>query len=203
VPNDQHACVRACQCAIDRQKAYKLATILNDWPKYAEADLNAMIHRNVRQENLLVKMRMDPGASYYISGLYSQGKTHFLVAQYRFQALAGRKCLLRTAHNLAEELRRADITANEKDPDISEVMQLANLSKDGHLFVDDFEKIRNTDFRMEMLWNLLDTITRRQLRLTVTSNLPMISQDGKPDLKGKLGSAIISRLDQICRRVEL
>lgn len=58
-------------------------------------------------------------------------------------------------------------------------------------------------FRMEMLFDLFDTIKRRQLGLTVTSNLPLISKDGKPDLLGVMGESVVSRLYRICTEIQI
>jgi len=55
-----------------------------------------------------------------------------------------------------------------------------------------------------MLFDLFDTIKRRQLGLTVTSNLPLISRDSKKkDLRSVLSDEVVSRLYQICRVIEL
>ena len=48
-----------------------------------------------------------------------------------------------------------------------------------------------------MLFDLLDTVKRRQLGLTLTSNLPLA------DLTGVLGDAAVARIDRICKRIEL
>jgi hypothetical protein len=81
---------------------------------------------------------------------------------------------------------------------------MANLSQSGHLFIDDIDKApARTGFRVEMLFDLFDTIKRRQLGLTVTSNLPLISKDKKPDLRSVLSEPVVSRLYQICTEVVL
>jgi DNA replication protein DnaC len=193
-----------CQCAIEARRRARLNTILEEWPEYKNADLQNFTARSPAQENAAAKLRQNIQASYYFTGLFKRGKSFFLVAQYRALVLAGEKCVLRSARDLAVELRRSEVPAT-KDSDVvqSQVVDLITTEKHSHLFIDDIEKISNTDFRLEMIWDILDTIKRRELSLTVSSNLPMITKDKRPDLRAKLGDAIVSRLYQICEVIEL
>ena len=190
---DGYSAVRECECARLRRLRARIATILQDWKEYAGASFDAFKPINLGQQAIADIMRANITGSYYISGQYKRGKTFLLICQYRQLALAGQKCILRCARDLVDELRRSEVPAT-KDADVvpSPVLQMVNLADAGHLFIDDIEKVANTDFRMAMLWNILDTIKRRQLSLTVSSNLPMIGTAGK-DLKSKLGSEINCR----------
>jgi hypothetical protein len=48
-----------------------------------------------------------------------------------------------------------------------------------------------------MIFDLLDTIKRRQLGITVTSNLPL------RNLASKLGEAATARLYRLCHEIEI
>ncbi len=98
-----------------------------------------------------------------------------------------------------EELRKAEVPADQHGNVFeSPVLQMVNLAPAGHLFIDDIEKARaRSEFRAEMIFDLLDTIKRRQLGITVTSNLPL------RDLAPKLGDAATARLHRLCREIEL
>ncbi len=203
--------VRRCACRREAIIREKLKVILKDWPKYAQSSLDQN-PRSVAQENAFVALRENPRGSYFITGYYSRGKTHLLVAQYRQLIMQGARCELRSARDLMEELRKAETPAqNDKEVFESPVLQLVNLSEAGHLFIDDIEKAPNqTNFRAEMIFDLLDTIQRRQLAITVTSNLPMIIKDEvkkkdtkKRDLRDVLGDAAVSRLYHLCKVLEL
>lgn len=205
-------CVRECECAKQRRLHARIATILQDWPEYAQASIDDFKPRSVGQNNAAIALQENISGSYYFTGLYRRGKTFFLVAQYRAMALAGNKCLLRSARDLAEELRASEVNTNGTEPVPSAVMYLVNHETAAHLFIDDIEKVAASAFRSEMLWDILDTVKRRQLRLSVSSNLPMYLKDEVkyrdknkplPDLRDKLGDAIVSRLYQICKVVEL
>jgi DNA replication protein DnaC len=207
VPVDGGPGVRRCDCQKRKIAEERIRVILRDWPEYQKADLETYRPRKdcVCQENAFLKMRENPHGSYLLTGSYSRGKTHLMVAQYRHLALAGEGCLLRTARGLIEELRKHDTPPENEKEFISPVLQMVNLSDAGHLFIDDIDKApARSGFRLEMLFDLFDTIKRRQLGLTVTSNLPLISKDArKQDLRAVLSEPVASRLYRICTPIEL
>lgn len=190
--------VKRCECQKAKIAEERICVMLQDWPEYSKATLQ-MQPRNTGQNNALMAIRENPQGSYFFSGYFSRGKTYLMIAQYRYLALAGEKCILRSARDLMEELRKAEIPATRED-DVFEspVLQMVNLAATGHLFIDDIEKApARTGFREEMIFDLLDTIKRRQLGLTVTSNLPL------KDLVGKLGDAATARLYRLCKEIVL
>jgi DNA replication protein DnaC len=141
-------------------------------------------------------MRMDAGGSWYLTGSYGSGKTHLLYGQYRELVLAGKtRCHVRTTRDLIEELRRAEF-----DEDfVSPVLTAASRTESYHLFWDDIDKLKPTDFKTEVLFDLVDSIYRQNHGLTVTSNYSMrdlIEQE-------RMHPAIVRRLDDICRVFEL
>lgn len=194
-----------CECARKARAESRLRQLLEDWPKYLHAKLETFKPKSVGQENAHRAIRENPTASYLICGGYSTGKTHLLVAQYRHVALSGQKCLLRAARDLIDELTKAEVSVPiGQQPPESQVLQMIKLSPVGHLFIDDIEKApARTGFRVEMLFDLFDSIDRRMLALSVTSNLPIKSQTGKPDLRGALSDQVVSRLYRICKVIEL
>ncbi len=198
--------VRRCECQVRKIAEDRIRVVLRDWPEYKDARLEGFKPRNVGQSNALMALRDNPRGSYLFTGRFSRGKTHLMVAQYRHLALAGERCLLRSARDLMEELRRAEAPP-DKDGNVYEspVMQLVNLAPAGHLFVDDIEKASaRSEFRAEMIFDLLDTIKRRQLAITVTSNLPIFTEDKeKKDIRAALGEAAAARLYKLCKEIEL
>jgi hypothetical protein len=100
-----------------------------------------------------------------------------------------------------EELRKAEAPPDQHGNMFeSEALKLANLAPAGHLFVDDIDKAPAiSSFRAEMLFDLFDTIKRRQLELTIMTNLPL----KKKDLRDVLGGEVVSRLYRLCREIEL
>jgi hypothetical protein len=68
-----------------------------------------------------------------------------------------------------------------------------------HLFWDDIDKLKLTDFKTEVLFDLVDGLSRQKHGLTVTGNHSM------RDLvkRERMHPAIVRRLDDICRVIEV
>ena len=66
-----------------------------------------------------------------------------------------------------------------------------------HLFWDDADKFKLTEFKAEAIYTLIDNLYRRQVGLTVTSNLSL------NDLTDKVGPAVVRRIDDMCEVLEL
>lgn len=197
---DQPRTVRQCKCAKERILKARIRTILEDWKEYQEASLENFKPRSAAQERALEVLRDKPHASYFIKGIYKQGKTRLMICQYRRMAEEGIPCVLRTAKDLVDELRKAETPAIEvgSTPFDSPVLKLVNLSPTGHLFIDDIEKAGiRSGFRAESIWNLFDTMKRRKIGLTFTSNMPM-KHPSRPCLVSEMTNEVVSRLDQLC-----
>jgi DNA replication protein DnaC len=207
--------VRRCQCRAESIRKYRLdnllATLLKDWPKYKDASLDQK-HKNVAQQNAMIAMRENIEGSFYLWGQYSRGKTHLMIAQYKALVEKGVPCVLRCARDLIEELQAVEMSdrpdAERKE---SEILKLVNTSENGHLFIDDIEKcVLSSNFRGEIIFDLLDTIARRQLKITVTSNIPLFIKDEikakdkkKQDLRDRMDKSAVARLFSICKTLEL
>jgi DNA replication protein DnaC len=204
VPNGE--AVKFCECQKLRIAEDRIRVVLQNWPEYKNARLEDFKPRSVGQQNALTSIRENPRGNYLLTGLFSRGKTHLMVAQYRHLALAGEKCILRSARDLMEELRKAEAPPDPHSNVFeSQVLQMVNLAPSGHLFIDDIDKApARSQFRTEMLFDIFDTIKRRQQGLTITTNLPMMKKEkDKKDLRDVLGDEVVSRLYRLCREIEL
>jgi DNA replication protein DnaC len=148
------------------------------------------------QDRALSLMRKDPDGNFYLTGAYGNGKTHLLYAQYRDVVISGKvRCHVRTTRELIEELRRAEFD----DDFVSPVIAAASRRVPYHLFWDDIDKLKVTDFKTEVLFDLVDSLYRQKHGLTVTGNYSM-----RDLVEGeRMHPAIIRRLDDMCRVVEL
>jgi DNA replication protein DnaC len=152
--------------------------------------------KNQHQEQAMLRMQSDPSGSWFVTGAYGSGKTHLLFAQYREIVLAGKTwCHVRTTRELVEELRRAEFDEDY----ISPVIAAAGKPERYHLFWDDIDKLKPTDFKTEVLFDLVDSLYRQKHGLTVTGNYSM------RDLveHERIHPAIVRRLDDMCRLVEV
>jgi hypothetical protein len=66
-------------------------------------------------------------------------------------------------------------------------------------FLDDIDKLKPTDFKTEILFDLLDTLYRRKHALTVTGNHSF----SDPVDRERMHPAIVRRLDGMCRVAEV
>jgi DNA replication protein DnaC len=176
-----------------RIRASRLAGIPE---RFRESSFKSYQSSNPKQEKALSVIRENPEGSYYLTGSYGSGKTHLLYAQYREMALAGRtSCHVRTTRELVKELQRAEF----EDGFVSPVLAASSQSAPYHLFWDDIDKLKVTDFKTEVLFDLVDGLYRQKHGLTVTSNYSMQALVERE----RLHPAIVRRLDDTCRMIEL
>jgi hypothetical protein len=79
------------------------------------------------------------------------------------------------------------------------VIESAGSQEPFHLFSDDVDKLKPTDFKTEVLFDLVDSLYRRKHGITVTGNYSM------RDLveRERMHPAIVRRLDDMCTALEL
>jgi DNA replication protein DnaC len=162
--------------------------------------------KNIGQTNALRIIKDKPTGSYFLGGYYQRGKTHLLVAQYRWMLDRKMRCILVTAQDLMEDLRKTEMTPNDGQPPYeSPILRMVEHPDGGHLFIDDIDKAPvRSGFRAEALFALLDQIKRRQLGLSVTSNLPLTSEEESVEtIESKLTSQAVSRIHQICKVIAI
>ena len=185
--------MRKCECAVEKARVRYLAMIPE---RFKNSSFESFRPRDPKQERALVFMRKDAGGSFYLTGAYGNGKTHLLYAQYREIVISGKvHCHVRTTRELVEELRRAEFDADFVSP----VIAAASKRAPYHLFWDDIDKLKITDFKTEVLFDLVDSLYRQKHGLTVTGNYSM------RDLieRERMHPAIVRRLDDMCRIMEV
>jgi hypothetical protein len=102
---------------------------------------------------------------------------------------------MRTTRELVEELRRPEFD----DDFVSPAIAAANRPIPYYLFLDDIDRLKPMDFKTEVPFDLVDTPYRRKQGLTITGNHSL------RDLvdRERLHPAIVRRLDEMCRVVEV
>ena len=185
--------LKRCECVREKIRVARLSLIPE---RFRNRTFESYRPRNPKQERALSLISGDPSGSFYLAGSYGSGKTHLIYAQYRETVISGKvRCHVRTTRELVEELRRAEF-----DEDfVSPVLAAASQPAPYHLFWDDIDKLKPTDFKTEVLFDLVDTLYRQNHGLTVTSNYSM------QDLvaRERLHPAIVRRLDDMCRVFEV
>lgn len=183
--------VRRCECLKRRIRESQIALLP---VRFREVSFGSYIPIDAVQELALAKVKAHCGGSLFLWGQYGHGKTHLAAAQYRALVEAGQSCLFRSMTELIAELRAA-----EAHNETSLVLQRVRYAESFHLFVDDIDKARQTDFRQEALFDLFDTLYRRKLNITITSNFNLASLIEFE----RLHPAIIRRIDEMCQVVQV
>lgn len=176
---------RRCQCYIDRllqrvPKRFRFSAFENYRP----------IDR--AEEAALQALKSNPASCFYLTGQYGRGKTHLLYAQYKEMVREGHRCIVRTGREVTQEL-----TKMEYEGTPSALSAAAESSKRVHFFWDDIDKIKRTDFKEEILFDLIDRIYRHEHGLTATSNISL------EQLQDILSPAMVRRIGDICQVVQL
>jgi len=78
-------------------------------------------------------------------------------------------------------------------------MAAASRREACHLFWDDIDKLKVTDFKSEVLFDLVDSLHRHNQGLTVTGNFSMRELVERE----RTHPAIVRRFDDMCTAVEL
>lgn len=182
-----------CECVTEKARARALELIPE---RFKDSTFKSFKPRNPGQARSLALMKNNLGGSWYLGGAYGSGKTHLLYAQYRELVTAGKiHYHVRTTRELVQELRRAEFD----DDFVSPVLAAASRAEPYHFFGDDIDKLNLTDFKTEVLFDLVDSLYRAKHGLTVTGNYSM------RDLveRERMHPAIVRRLDDLCRVIEV
>jgi DNA replication protein DnaC len=159
--------------------------------KFHKCTLETFIPRDKRQQSALDVIKQNPAGSYYFHGSYGNGKTHLLCAQFR-ACYQKQNCYMRTTSELIQEIRQEELGG-----EASSIMWNLRQRSYFHLFWDDCDKVKTTDFKLEIIFELVDGIYRHEMGLSVTGNSNLL------ELQSKLSPAICRRIDDICQVVEL
>jgi DNA replication protein DnaC len=160
--------------------------------KFHNCKLDTFIPRDKKQEKAFNEIKAVPLGSFYIHGSYGSGKTHLMTAQFR-QCYHKEICYLRTTSELVHEIRKDETSDYYTSP----IMNNLRDKKHFHLFWDDADKIKVTEFKLEAIFELIDGIYRHEMGLSVTSN------DNLQELQSKLSPATVRRIDDVCKVIEV
>jgi len=162
--------------------------------RFRNCTFESYVPKNKKQREALDAIKTEKSGNYLIYGSYGSGKTHLLYAQYRYLRLIyGAGCFVRSTHDLIRELQDEEL--HEKESPVN--WELKKENPIFHLFWDDADKMKVSDYRQEILFDLIDRIYKHNQELTLTSNLTLA------ELQEKLSPAICRRIDDMCKVVSL
>lgn len=186
-----HAGVQQCTCLKQRIRESRIAALPI---RFRNTTFANYVPIDTAEELALEGVKKHSGGSLFLWGDYGRGKTHLAAAQYRALVEAGQSCLFRSMGELIAELRAADVR-----DETSIVLQRVRYSDSFHLFIDDIDKFKQTDFKQEVLFDLFDTLYRRKLSVTITSNFNLA---GLIEFE-RIHPAVIRRIDEMCHVVNV
>ncbi|HYR89328.1 MAG TPA: ATP-binding protein [Terriglobia bacterium] len=178
-----------CACLTEKIRKERTAKIPE---RFRHCSLENYKAKNKVQHTAVELLCENPFRSCAFLGDHRQGKTHLLVAQYRIVSAQGMRCEFLTTPDILLDLRQAKLDAQHhsvlhtvRDPSLAAF----------HLFWDDVEKFKVSDFSDEALFQLLRVMYDRGFSISLTSNFNFIQ------LEEKLDRAIVRRLDEMCQHV--
>lgn len=184
--------VARCECQKVRVLNARLAEIPE---RYRESSFANYVPGDAKQAAARDRIAGNFTGSFFICGDYARGKTHLATAQYVKLIQIERPCMFMSMAELIRELRRSEL-----DTDYFCAVRMRAWHADRfHLFVDDIDKFKVTDFKFEVLFDLIDTIWKRKLGLTVTSNYNL----AELSTSGAVHPSIVRRIDDVCAVVEV
>jgi DNA replication protein DnaC len=175
---------KRCNCWVNKwlRKTIPKRFTFSSFENYVPEDGPQRNAKSTLEENI--------SGSFLICGGYGRGKTHLLFSQYRRLVESGTRCLLRIGRDVTKELTECEIEGKPAPIQIA-----AESPFPVHFFWDDADKIKPSEFKEEVLFELIDTIYRQQHAITISSNCDLVS------LGNIFSAAIIRRLDEICHVV--
>lgn len=184
--------VARCQCRAEKVIQSRIAAIPH---RFRACSFSSYIPGTPQQERAVNAMSADFTKSFFLHGSYGHGKTHLLTAQYVQIVYIEQPCLMLTMAELVMELRKAEL-----EPDYyCTVRERARHAERFHLFVDDIDKFKVTDFKFEVLFDLFDTMYKRNLGLTLTSNFSL----RELVVSDRLHGSIVRRIEDVCQVLEV
>jgi DNA replication protein DnaC len=184
---------RKCKSCLIKSQLDRLTSAIPQ--RFKHCTFDDYIPKNDSQKRALEYLTTDPYENYYIVGPYGSGKTHLLYAKFKFLSntnLDHSLSVVRSTKDLINELQMHELEKNQ-----SEILNALKNGKELNLFWDDADKFKVTEYKLEILYDLIDRIYRDEQSLTLTTNNDL------RELQEKLSPAIVRRIDDICTKIEL
>lgn len=181
-----------CECLRKRIVEAKMNSVSS---RFKHCSLDNFTPKDRVHEAAVAEIIKNPAGSFFFHGSYGRGKTHLAVAQFRILAELGHPCLFLSMAELLKELNRAELDKEY----FCTVIERVQSENSFHLFLDDIDKFKPTDFKFQVLFDVIDTVYKRNLSITVTTNWTM-----EDLVRGeRLHPAVVRRLDDMCTCVEV
>jgi DNA replication protein DnaC len=168
--------------------------------KFAGIELKAIVPRGTKQDIILKTILADSEKPRIFYGKPGTGKTHFMAGV--FNHIAEKNFMEMTwysARGLMSSLRNAELN---EDGAIFYMQSIFQKCK--YFFIDDIDKIKPTEFNLDMLFDFMDAVDKQKVNLYLTTNLTMqeLATHFTSGTNASYGASIVRRIDISCRLVD-
>lgn len=192
--------VKTCLC--QRRKAIR--STLTPPPLFGKPKLSRLVGRcdkHPSQAIAVAQVKREPDASYVFCGRNGSGKTHISWALCRHALIQGRRIRAVLLEDLMGQWREWEIDESAKRPVV--VVDDLKLGPTYTIFLDEFEKVKPSEFASRRLFEFLNAVRDFKHQLLVTSNKEWGAlQRHWSTVDPIYGSSIMTRLME-CRLIEL
>jgi DNA replication protein DnaC len=203
-----YSAAKDCVCRLEKIRRIRLDKIPPVYSQVADLSKLQPTNRHARQAEVIEFMRNNPDRNYFFGGKFGCGKTLFLWSLYREQVMNDRRVIACTLSELLEEFKAyiaASISKSDKIvyPRIS-AGDLRQTHTKYHIFLDDIDKARPTEYAAEQLFELANAIHDFQHQIVITTNLSvtnLVTHFERAD--ERFGGAIVRRLVEKAKIYEM
>ena len=174
-----------CECAKEKRRRSIVRSLD---PRFRDVSMVDFVPRSESQRATYDSIVSNLSGNFFLTGEPGVGKTHLLVGQYMQLAMNDAHCLIRTSSELMSELQTMALDEYYTAPAL-------RLKEGQHLFWDDIDKFKVTEFKMESIFTLVNHLYLKQVGVTITSNRSLAELP--------FPGAVIRRLDDICEQLEV
>ena len=195
---------RQCDCRRERIFAAKMRVIP---PEFRYADLSTLKPDPAKHEDqagFIELIQEHPTESFLFCGKNGAGKSHFSWALYREACFREQKSVAMPTSLLMEEWRRWEISKSDDwQPQITPAKLRQTVDR-YCIFLDEFDKLRVSEFASEKMFEFMDAALGYQHQLICTSNMPIHELRTYWSEQGSVwGASIVRRLQDLCVLVEM
>lgn len=193
----KYKAAKPCECRILKRFKKVWSTVPDIYQAASLDDLKAQPHLHPNQVKAVELVKAKPFESFAFMGDFGTGKTHLFYCLMNEAARSGRKCHHSTLRGLVNTYQQniGRSMAGEQPVQVLTADQLRNTDYKWHIFLDDIDKAKPSEYVAEQIFELIDAAVSFNHKLVWTSNLtPEGLEQHFKRVDPRFGGAIVRRL---------